>query len=180
MAAAGIAAGLVLTLWGCAAVSNYFEPKPEAAPTSSQSSPSAVPSATPTPEATASPAAESTRRKSHGHTPAHTATGESAESVVTPNGSAPTITLDNDQAARQRAQGLLESANSKLGKVNRAKLSRDDAPTYEQAIGFADAAQHAIGEHDYVAATGLAEKASLLADKVATAASATPMQTTGL
>jgi hypothetical protein len=176
MAAAGIAAGLALMLWGCEALSNYFEPTPEATPPPIQSSPAAVPSATATPEATASPVAESTRHK-HVHPPSHVATGGSPESAETPNGSAPTITLDNDQAARQQAQGLLESANSKLGKVDRAKLSRDGAATYEQAIGFADAAQHAIGEHDYVAASGLAEKASLLADKVATAASATPMQT---
>jgi hypothetical protein len=168
IAAAGIAVGLALTLWGCEALS---EQKPKAAPSSSQSATTPVPSATPTHEAAASPT--ESRRKAHGR-PARTA-------VVTPNGtlngSAPTITLDNDQAERQRAQGLLDSANSRLGKVDRAKLSRDAAATYAQATGFADAAQHALGEHDYVAATGLAEKAALLAAKVATTASAAPSQT---
>jgi hypothetical protein len=177
MVAASIAAaGLMLTLWGCGAVSNYFEPKPQVTPPASQSSPALIPSPTPTPEAAASPAEESPRQKSRGHS-SHQATGESPGSLPTPNGAAPTVTLDNDQAARQRAQGLLDSANSKLGKIDRAKLSRDDAATYQQATGFADAAQQAIGEHDYVGATGLAEKASLLADKVAATATATPSQT---
>ena len=90
--------------------------------------------------------------------------------------SCPQNLLDRS-VSRPAPQGLLDSANSRLGKVARAKLSRADAATYEQAIGFADAAQHAIAEHDYVAATSLAEKASLLADKVATPASATPAQT---
>lgn len=177
MAAATVAAGMMLTLWGCEALSNYSGPRPEASSRSSQRSASAVPSATATPEATASPVAESTPRKPHGHPPSHLATGESPGSVATPNGAAPTITLDNDQAARQSAQRLLDSANAKLGKIDRSKLSQDDAATYEQATGFADAAQQAIGEHDYVGATGLAEKASLLADKVAATASATPSQT---
>jgi len=176
MVAAGMAAGLMLTLWGCEAVSNYFEPQPQLTPPASQSSPVLIPSPTPTPEATASPAAESPRRRSRGHS-SHPTTGELPGSLPTPNSAAPTITLDNDQAARQRAQGLLDSANSKLGKIDRSKLSRDDAATYQQAAGFADAAQQAIGEHDYVGATGLAEKASLLADKVAATATATPAQT---
>lgn len=177
IAVAVLAAGLMLALWSCETLSNYFEPTSQPTPPSTQISPSTVPSATATPEATASPVAESTPHR-HAHPTSHIAAGESSPgAAATPNGSAPTITLDNDQAARQQAQGLLDSANSKLGKVDRTKLGRDDAATYAQAMGFADAAQQAIGQHDYVAATGLAEKASLLADKVATGASATPTQT---
>ncbi|HTW89992.1 MAG TPA: hypothetical protein VMD75_18505 [Candidatus Binataceae bacterium] len=176
IAAAGLAAGLTLTLWSCETLSNYLEPTPEATLPPTQISPAAISSPATTPEAIASPVAESTPRR-HAH-PSHLAAGESSPvGVQTPSGSAPTITLDNDQAARQQAQGLLDSANSKLGKVDRTKLSRDDAATYAQAMGFADAAQQAIGQHDYVAASGLAEKASLLADKVAPEASATPIQT---
>jgi len=170
------AAGLTLSVWGCEALSNSFGATPEATP-ASHASPSPSPTETATPEPTASPLAEeNSTRKHHGRT--HTAgEPESPDSATaTPSGPAPTITLDNDQAARLRAQGLLDSANSKLGKVDRSKLSGDDVATYAQASGFADAAQHALGEHDYVAATGFAEKASLLADKVA-AAAATPAQT---
>lgn len=119
---------------------------------------------TPTPEP---------RKKSHAR--ASHPNGDSLE-VAVPNPNAvatPTVTLDNDEAARRRAQNLLDSAHAKLGKVDRSRLNGDDAATYAQATTFADAAQHAIGEHDYVAATGLAEKASVLADKV-TATGATP------
>ncbi len=161
-----------MTVWGCEALSNFGStPRPTPA-----SSPLSTPTATPTPEPTASPIAEEApphgKHRGRGH-----ATAESSASPeATPTGAAPTITLDNDEAARRRAESLLDSAHAKLGKVDRSKLSGDDAATYAQATGFADAATHALGEHDYVAATGLAEKASLLADKVE-AATATPSQT---
>src|SRR5579872_6068700 len=145
------AAGLTLSVWGCEALSNSFGTTPQATP-ASHASPSPSPTETATPEPTASPLAGETIRKHHGRT--HTADEpESPDSTTAPPTSAvPTITLDNDQAARLRAQGLLDSANSKLGKVDRSKLSGDDAATYTQATGFADAAQHALGEHDYDAA----------------------------
>jgi hypothetical protein len=163
-ATVAVVVGLMLTVWGCEALSNYFEQAPQPTPTPSQILPSVLPTATATPEPTPLPDSEAIQRKPRGR----------ARATETPSGAAPTITLDNDQAAQQRAQSLLDSANSKLGKVDQAKLNRADAATYAQAIGFADAARQALGEHDYVAATGLAEKASLLADKVATAASETP------
>ncbi len=162
---------LMLALCGCETLSNYFGPFSEPTP-ASEVSPVMAPRPTATPEPTPTP---EPRRRSRVHTP-H-APGDSAEPAVpNPNAIAPTITLDNDQAARQRAQGLLDSAHAKLGKVDRSRLTGDDAATYAQAASFADAAQHALGEHDYVAATGLAEKASVLADKV-TAAAPTPSQT---
>jgi hypothetical protein len=162
----------MMTVWGCEALSNFGStPRPTPA-----SAPSSAPTATPTPEPTASPMAEEAPHEKHRGRGRATAES-SASPEATPTGAAPTITLDNDEAARRRAQGLLDSAHAKLGKVDRSKLSGDDAATYAQATGFADAATHALGEHDYVAATGLAEKASLLADKVEAATAATPSQT---
>jgi hypothetical protein len=78
-----------------------------------------------------------------------------------------TLTFGNDDAARSRTEQLLGAAHAKLASVDRTKLRGSDATTYDQASGFIIAAQQAIVQQDYVAASGFAEKASLLAAKVA-------------
>jgi hypothetical protein len=78
-----------------------------------------------------------------------------------------TLTLDNEDSSKSRAEELLGAANSKLANVDRSKLSGTQAVTYDQASGFASAAREAMAQQDYVAASGFAQKASLLADKVA-------------
>lgn len=80
----------------------------------------------------------------------------------------PTVTLGNDDAIKSRAERLLSATDAKLAGVDRSSLNPQNAVTYEQAAGFANAARQAFEEQDYVAASGFAQKASLLAEKVAT------------
>jgi hypothetical protein len=77
------------------------------------------------------------------------------------------VTLGNADASRKQAEQLLEATDVKLASIDAAKLDAQDAATYQQASGFAASARKAMAEQDYVAATGFAQKASLLADKVA-------------
>jgi hypothetical protein len=77
------------------------------------------------------------------------------------------LTLGGNDASRSQTEALLGAADSKLAAINRSKLTGPDAATYDQASGFIAAARQALAERDYVAASGFAQKASLLADKVA-------------
>ncbi|MGH7906950.1 MAG: hypothetical protein ACREP6_10000 [Candidatus Binataceae bacterium] len=81
----------------------------------------------------------------------------------------PTITFADDGVTKDRAAATLAATNEKLARIDRAKLRGSDAITYEQANGFVIAARRAIQRQDYLAASGFARKASLLADKVAAA-----------
>jgi len=79
---------------------------------------------------------------------------------------APTVTLAGDSDIRDRALRLLDDAGARLAKVDRGKLNRDSAATYDQANDFLSAGRKAALDQDYVSATGYAEKASVLADKL--------------
>lgn len=61
---------------------------------------------------------------------------------------------------------LLNDAGARLAKIDRNNLDRDSAATYDQANNFLNAGRKAALNQDYVAATGDAEKASVLADKL--------------
>lgn len=78
----------------------------------------------------------------------------------------PTVTLAGDGADRDRALRLLDDAGARLSKIDRNKLRADSAATYDQANDFLNAGRKAALDQDYVAATGDAEKASVLADKL--------------
>lgn len=80
----------------------------------------------------------------------------------------PTVTLA-DGPSKERAQQLLNDAGAKLAKVDRNTLGADSATTYDQANNFLQAGRRAATEDDYVAASGFAEKASVLAAKLAPA-----------
>lgn len=81
----------------------------------------------------------------------------------------PTVTLAGDGADRDHALRLLDDAGACLAKVNRNKLGRDSAATYDQANDFLNAGRKAALNQDYVAATGDAKKASVLANKLSAA-----------
>lgn len=81
-----------------------------------------------------------------------------------------TLSLGNNNSSKSQAEQLLGAADSKLAGVDRSKLNGSDAATYDQATGFVTAARQAMAQQDYVAASGFAQKASLLADKVAAGA----------
>lgn len=78
------------------------------------------------------------------------------------------VTLAGDNAIQHRAEQVLNGAAEKLARVDRGKLSTQGATVYDQASGFVSAARRAIDQQDYPAASGLADKAAVLASKLET------------
>lgn len=134
-------------------------------PTAAQSPPSTGGEST----STAPPARE------HEHPAENTRTRHPANTVVpaavaTPAPPAqpspkPSVTLA-DGPSKSRALRLLDNAGAKLAKVDRNTLSADSATTYDQANDFLKAGRKAATEEDYVAASGFADKAAVLAAKL--------------
>jgi hypothetical protein len=77
----------------------------------------------------------------------------------------PTVTLA-DGPSKDRALHLLDDTGAKLARVDRNTLSTDSATTYDQANDFLKSGRRAATEDDYVAASGFAEKAAVLAAKL--------------
>ena len=73
-----------------------------------------------------------------------------------------TVTLVDEEAKGNFAEKLLNDSDTRLAKIDRASLSGEDASIYQQATGLVSAARRALGERDYLAASELAEKASVL------------------
>jgi hypothetical protein len=78
---------------------------------------------------------------------------------------APVVTLENGNAEAE-VQRRLDQVTLKLAQINRAELSESGASTYQQAKELISAAQHAMTDHDYVAASSLAEKAAALTSQL--------------
>ncbi|HTY53564.1 MAG TPA: hypothetical protein VMB26_00105 [Candidatus Binataceae bacterium] len=76
------------------------------------------------------------------------------------------VTLADDDAQKSRTEKLLTDSDTRLAKIDRSQLTADGASTYDQAQQLTMAARQALGNHDYVLASGLAEKASLLANTI--------------
>jgi hypothetical protein len=72
------------------------------------------------------------------------------------------VTLEDNDGDHLRAQSLLDDADSRIAKIDRSKLTGESAATYNQASNLASAARKAMEQHDYLAASGLARKATLL------------------
>lgn len=91
----------------------------------------------------------------------------SARHAVSPSAAAATpapmtVTLADEEAKGNVAEKLLNDSDTRLAKIDRASLSGEDASIYQQAAGLVSAARRALGERDYLAASELAEKASVL------------------
>ena len=78
-----------------------------------------------------------------------------------------TVTIGSDENDRTEAERLLNDTDARLARVDRAHLSSEDASNYRQAAEFARSAHNAIAQHDYLAASSLAKKASVLTDTIA-------------
>ncbi len=169
--AAGVLAASLVSMLGCSGFQDQSR-------TSAMSSP--VPTASPTPlpvgrDTTPMVEAPVHHRRARRHAALHPSDqGPAPSATPSPTAAAPSITLGNDEASKTRAEGLLDAANEKLNKIEPARLSRDDSATYMQAKNFVQVARQAIDEHDYTAASGLAEKAALLANKLTAGSAATP------
>jgi hypothetical protein len=79
---------------------------------------------------------------------------------------APTITLDNDGEASASAAKGVQRASFRLKQIDRTALAGVDASTYHQASELLNAAQKALADHDYPAASSLANKASALTNQL--------------
>jgi len=47
------------------------------------------------------------------------------------------VTLGNEDMSKRRAERLLKNTDTRLNRVNSAKLSGEDASAYAQAVSFA-------------------------------------------
>ena len=74
----------------------------------------------------------------------------------------PSLTLDGEDDSRASAEVLLYKVDKRLALIDRTRLTPSDATTFDEANGFVSSAHRALADHDYVVATGLAEKASTL------------------
>jgi len=79
---------------------------------------------------------------------------------------APLVTLDSSGDAKASAQRFLDQATVKMTHINRAQLADSAASTYQQANELINAAQRAMAEQDYLAASSLAQKASALTSQL--------------
>jgi hypothetical protein len=77
------------------------------------------------------------------------------------------VTLEDNDADRERARTLVNDANARLAQIDRSKLTGEASAAFRQASDLAGAAGKAMEQHDYLAASGLARKASMLSDQVA-------------
>ncbi len=103
----------------------------------------------------------------------HAATSSAETAPRTPSPPAPaqarpvpTVTLADANVSREQVLEMLTQANGKLSGIDRGKLDGNNAATYDQAATFLQQARKAADARDYVAASGLAHKASILADKL--------------
>jgi hypothetical protein len=106
------------------------------------------------------------RRARHSHVvPAAIPTAAPAAQPAPQPLERPTVTLANG-SSKERAQQLLDNAGAKLARVQRSALGAESASTYDQANTLLQAGRKAATDEDYVAASGYAEKAATLADKL--------------
>jgi hypothetical protein len=80
---------------------------------------------------------------------------------------AQTVTIGSDENDRTEAERLLNYTDARLARVDRAHLSGEDASNYRQAAEFARSAHSALAQRDYLAASSLAKKASVLTNTIA-------------
>ena len=79
---------------------------------------------------------------------------------------APLVTLENSDDAKANAQRLLNRATTEMTHIDRAGLAESTASTYQQANELINAAQRAMADQDYLAASSLAQKASALTSQL--------------
>lgn len=96
--------------------------------------------------------------------------GQPLEMTVVPqdelDAPGPSISMVGDDATRTSAQHTLAVTRKKLKRIDRTRLTGSALAMYDQASGLLIQGTEALGEKDYVAASGFAEKASVLADKL--------------
>jgi outer membrane biosynthesis protein TonB len=155
---------LSFQLCGCATLKSYWPwskpPPPPPAPVVVQPPVDTIPPTTVV-EAPEKPKKRRVHAKKPVVAPAGAPVQTQPEPEPTPEG-ATNVTLEDNDADRRQAQALLDDADSELARIDRSKLSGEDTAAYNQANDLTNAARKAMGQNDYLAASGLARKASLL------------------
>ena len=64
------------------------------------------------------------------------------------------------------AAKVIDGTSQRLARYDRSRLTGPTLATYDQANRFLNQSRQALAEKDYVAASGFAHKASVLADKL--------------
>ncbi len=77
-----------------------------------------------------------------------------------------TISLASPGGDSNNAEKEIDAAGQRLAHFDRNQLSGPTLATYDQANGFLNQGKQALEEKDYVAASGFAQKASVLTDKL--------------
>jgi hypothetical protein len=158
---------LSLQIGGCASIQSHWPFKSQLPPTTAATSNFVY-------RQTPPPATASERPKKVEHETARTTAPQKAPataSVPTRPPNPPTqatyVTLEDNDADHLQAQALLDDADSRLAQIDRSKLTAENAAAYDQASDLAKAAHNAMVQHDYLAASGLARKATLVTAQVA-------------
>ena len=104
-------------------------------------------------------------RSKHRHLVAHSsqkpAPQQPAQAQASVAATKPSVTLDGEDTSRN-AKARLDQVDERLGAINRGGLSPLRAKEYDEAHDFASSARQALDDHDYVAAEGFSQKASVL------------------
>jgi type IV secretory pathway VirB10-like protein len=169
-----LAALVVVGLGGCSELLEPFQPEsppPQPAHAAKYVPPSVVTPAYSEDEVPPPPVHKrATSRTAH---PASPAPPPPAAVASLPSGnsnedanSKPSLTLDGEDDSRASAETLLYKVDKRLAVIDRTKLTAADAATFDEANGFASSAHRALADHDYVVASGLAEKASTLTGRL--------------
>lgn len=127
------------------------------APTSSAATtPGASQSANPMASATAAPAASGTASSNL----------PSPAAIATPGGPAH-VSIGGENTDPASVRALLDQAETNLRQAKRSSLTGDDAAAFDQSSNLLAAAYRALNQGDYLAASGLAQKAKVLSDRFA-------------
>jgi hypothetical protein len=134
-----------------------------------------VPAASPTRIGTVAPPPQNAtvRRRKHKHPAASADVKEMSiqpdttqTSPLPPSTPTSTISMATPGASSDAAEKEIEAAVQRLAHFDRNQLSGPTLATYDQANGFLSQGKQALEEQDYVAASGFAQKASVLTDKL--------------
>jgi hypothetical protein len=77
-----------------------------------------------------------------------------------------TISMASGDTSGNAAK-VIDDTRQRLARYDRNRLSGSTLTTYDEANGFLSQSKQALAEKDYVAASGFAQKASVLAEKLA-------------
>lgn len=90
---------------------------------------------------------------------------ETTENSAPPSATA-TISMAAPVDSSGNAEKEIEATSQRLAHFDRSQLSGPTLATYDQANGFLTQGKQALAEKDYVAASGFAQKATVLADRL--------------